>query len=111
MKEVVPVVFGIAVGLAISAIAQLRHWLVIPLAIVAAGVAASALNGELTNDFWPVFVSFDLVLVALGVLVGWRACRSYADFVVLTKLNQQRRRSSDADHAPHGLAPSGRFDY
>jgi hypothetical protein len=59
--------------MALLAIRPLRSWVFVPLGILVAGAAASAVNGELTHELWPVFVSFDMVLAGLGFLLGWRA--------------------------------------
>ena len=72
MAELLPVILGIAIGVALSTIRPLRQRVFVPLAILVTGATASAVNGELTHELWPVFVSFDMVLAGLGVLVGWR---------------------------------------
>jgi hypothetical protein len=76
MKELLPVVFGIAGGCGLAALrpAGLRAWM-FPLAIVVAGLSASAVNGELVDGLWPVFVSFDIVLAGLGVVAGLMTTR------------------------------------
>ena len=73
VAEFLPVILGVVIGVALSALRPLRAWAFVPLAVLVAGVAASAVNGELTHELWPVFVSFDMVLAGLGVLLGWRA--------------------------------------
>ena len=71
MSELLGVMLGTAIGLAISRVRsrRLRAFLVVP-AVLAAGVATSAVNGELGTGLWAVFVSFDAVLAALGVMLG-----------------------------------------
>jgi hypothetical protein len=48
---------------------RLRALLFVP-AVLLAGAVTSAVNGELGSHLWAVFVSFDSVLVGLGVMFG-----------------------------------------
>lgn len=71
MSEFLGVILGTAIGLAVSRVhsRRLRALLFVP-AVLLAGVVTSAVNGELGSHLWAVFVSFDSVLVGLGVMLG-----------------------------------------
>ena len=71
MSELLGVILGTAIGLAVSRVRsrRLRALLLVP-ALLVVGVLTSAVNGELGTGLWAVFVSFDTVLAALGVMVG-----------------------------------------
>ena len=71
MSELLGLVLGTAIGLAVSQVPsrRLRASLLVP-AVVLAGVVTSAVNGELGSGLWAVFVSFDTVLAGLGVMLG-----------------------------------------
>jgi hypothetical protein len=43
--------------------------------VLLGGVVTSAVNGELGSGLWAVFVSFDTVLVGLGVMLGLALAR------------------------------------
>jgi hypothetical protein len=85
MSEFLGVILGTAVGLALSRVPsrRLRALLLVP-AVLLAGAVTSAVNGELGSDLWAVFVSFDTVLVGLGVMLG----------LALTRLRLPRPRAS-----------------
>lgn len=73
MAEALPVAFGIVVGLLLGLVPRaLPRLLAYPLASAGAAVLASYLNGELAEEGWAVFVSFDAALVWLsaGLTVG-----------------------------------------
>jgi hypothetical protein len=76
MSELLGVILGTAIGLAVSRVRsrRLRALLVVP-GVLAAGVATSAVNGELGTGLWAVFVSFDTVLAALGLTLGAAVAR------------------------------------
>jgi len=71
MSELLGVILGTAIGLAVSRVRsrRVRALLLVP-AVVLAGVVTSAVNGELGVGPWAVFVSFDTVLAGLGVMLG-----------------------------------------
>jgi len=71
MNELLGVVLGTAIGLAVSRVPLrgLLPLLLVP-AVLLAGVVTSAVNSELGLGLWPVFVSFDTVLAGLGVMLG-----------------------------------------
>jgi hypothetical protein len=71
MSEFLGVILGTAIGLASSRVhsRRLRALLFMP-AVLLAGAVTSAVNGELGSHLWAVFVSFDSVLVGLGVMFG-----------------------------------------
>ena len=85
MSEFLGVIVGTAMGLAVSRVRsrRLRALLLVP-AVLLAGVVTSAVNGELGSGLWAVFVSFDTVLVGLGVMLG----------LALTRLRLPRLRAS-----------------
>jgi hypothetical protein len=71
MSEFLGVILGTAIGLALSRVhsRRLRALLFVP-AVLLAGAVTSAVNGELGSHLWAVLVSFDSVLVGLGVMFG-----------------------------------------
>ena len=71
MSEFLGVVLGLAIGVGMSRVRsrRLRALLVVP-AVLATAVVASAVNGELANGLWPVFVSFDALLAGISVALG-----------------------------------------
>jgi hypothetical protein len=85
MSELLGAILGTAIGLSISRVRsrRLRALLLVP-AVLLSGVVTSAVNGELGTGLWAVFVSFDTVLAALGVLLG----------VALSRLRVARARPS-----------------
>ncbi len=71
MKELVPLVLGLAIGVSLQGIRLTRlRGGSIAAAAVAAGIFASAVNGELKDKGWFLFVSIDTLLVGLGVIGG-----------------------------------------
>lgn len=85
MHELIPVAFGVIVGLASAAIPNVRlRVLAFVLLSVAAGALASFLAGELETGLAPLFISFDALLVWAGGLVAvlaaswWRSRRTAA---------------------------------
>ena len=67
MGEALPVLLGFAAGLSTAGMARHRFRFAVCLA---AGVLASAANGELNSSLWPLFVTGDFALVLLGAGVG-----------------------------------------
>lgn len=88
MSELLGVVLGAAIGIGVSSLRsrRLRALLAVP-AVLLAGVVTSAVNGELGTGLWAVFVSFDTVLAALGVTIGFAIAR----LPVLPRLRPLRR--------------------
>jgi hypothetical protein len=76
MSEFLGVALGVAIGIGLSGVRRrrLRAALLVP-AVLAAGIATSAVNGELGPGLWALFVSFDTVLAALGVAFGLAPAR------------------------------------
>jgi hypothetical protein len=68
MGEFLPLLLGCAVGVAFTGRSS-RTVRFAPVACVVAGALASALNGELNETLWALFVSFDAALVWLGAAV------------------------------------------
>jgi hypothetical protein len=82
MKELLPLCAGFAVGGCLSFVrsARLRTAL-LPAACVPVGASMSWVNGELGDRLWPLFVSFDALLVWLGAvstLFAWSLRRRMA---------------------------------
>jgi hypothetical protein len=74
MQELLPVSLGILVGILVAAVRSVRlRTVVYPIASVAAGAAASFLNGELAEEGAAVFLSFDALLVWLAAAVTMAA--------------------------------------
>ena len=71
MQEMLPVMFGLLIGVGTMSLSRTGWKLgtMIP-ACVLAGAAASAINGELAQSGWFVFVSVDSLLVWLGAAIG-----------------------------------------
>lgn len=69
MGEFLPFLLGCVVGAVLTRVpAKARAIALVPTCI-GAGVLASGINGELESGIWPVFVSFDSLLVWLGVAI------------------------------------------
>jgi hypothetical protein len=67
VKELLPFCAGIATGFGLAAVRSLRfRWLALPFTCVPIGALMSWINGELGSGLWPVFVSFDAILVWAG---------------------------------------------
>jgi hypothetical protein len=81
MKELLPLVLGVIVGLTAALVRPKLQLLC--LASLAMGALASAVNGELESGLAPLFVSFDALLVwaaAVLTLAGvWSHRRRGAD--------------------------------
>lgn len=60
---------GIAVGATLRAVpgSRLRSALLAAATLIA-GASASAVNGEVTNEWWWLFISIDTLIVGLGVI-------------------------------------------
>ena len=79
MGEVLPVLLGALVGVALASLQPPRlRAAVLPLGAVAAGALASSLNGELADGAWALFVSFDAAIawVSAAVVTGGLAIRA-----------------------------------
>jgi hypothetical protein len=63
MSELLGAILGVAVGGSVSCLrpGRLRAVLLVPVVLIA-GIATSAINGELDGGLWPVFVSFDTLV-------------------------------------------------
>ena len=71
MQEVLPVVLGLLIGGGAMSLSRTGWRLATMLpACVLAGAAASAINGELAQSGWFVFVSVDSLLVWVGAAIG-----------------------------------------
>jgi hypothetical protein len=70
MGELLPVMLGAAVGVTAASMYPLaRRAVALPLACVLAGALASAVNGELAEGTWALFVSFDAALAWVSALL------------------------------------------
>ena len=71
MHELLGIVLGAALGCGVAVIrpAGLRAVVLVP-ALAAAALLTSAINGELASAFWGIFVAADMLLVALGFVLG-----------------------------------------
>jgi hypothetical protein len=96
VKELLPVTLGIVVGGGAAYVRSLR-WraLLLPAGAIVGGACASAINGELADDRWMLFLTFDSLLVWLSAFV---TCG------VVQWLQLRRRR---ARRAVRARAPSG----
>jgi hypothetical protein len=65
VKEILPLLIGCVVG---SAFVRLPRW-AWPIGCLFGGLVASAINGELGEPLWQLFVSFDAAMVWLGAAV------------------------------------------
>lgn len=70
MKELLPFCTGLAIGWALSGLRPRARWLALPFVCVPAGALMSWVNGELGTSLWPVFVSFDAILVWAGAVLA-----------------------------------------
>jgi hypothetical protein len=83
VKELLPLVLGIAVGVSLRAVPRSRlRGILLAAATVLAGASASAVNGEVKDEWWWLFVSIDTLIVGLGVIA------SSASLVVLGSLRR-----------------------
>lgn len=82
MHEFLPFGGGLAIGLALCFVTMHRlRWVAFPLSCIVVGALMSWLNGEFTSALWPLFVSFDALLVWAGatlVLVADAARHRFA---------------------------------
>lgn len=70
MKELLPFCAGLAVG-GLFTFRPLRgRPILLPLVCVPVGALMSWINGELGGSLWPLFVSFDAILVWAGAGVA-----------------------------------------
>lgn len=81
MTEFLPLLIGCVVGLTFVRLPG-RARAAWPIGCIMGGVAASAINGELSGPLWELFVSFDVAMVWLGAAVA----------VLLTRLAASRQR-------------------
>jgi hypothetical protein len=71
MKELLPFCAGLAVGGSFALLGPFRgRTLLLALSCVVVGAMMSWVNGELGGSLWPVFVSFDAILVWAGAGVA-----------------------------------------
>ena len=72
MQEALPVALGLLISIGSMRLSTRGSRLIamVP-ACVLAGAAASAINGELSQNGWLFFVSADALLVWLGAAVGF----------------------------------------
>ena len=82
MQEILPVALGVLVGALTMRLAPDRRKLVFPVGCILTGAFASFVNGELANEGWLFFISFDSLLVwaSASVVVGatWLVLRQRA---------------------------------
>jgi hypothetical protein len=69
MGEFAPFLFGCVIGAALIRLPRKGRMVIVPVACIVAGALASAVNGELASDLWLGFISFDSVLVWIGLAV------------------------------------------
>ena len=70
MGEALPFVIGIVIGGIASFISfRQRRWL-LPIMCVVGGFTASAINGEMSEEFWGAFVGFDALLTWVGAALS-----------------------------------------
>jgi hypothetical protein len=72
VKELLPFCAGLVVGGLLFAFPVPRRLrtILLPVACVSVGAWMSWVNGELHGSLWPVFVSFDAILVWAGAAVA-----------------------------------------
>jgi hypothetical protein len=72
MQEFLPVALGLLISVGAMSLSTRASRLIATVpACVLAGVAASAINGELAQNGWLFFVSADSMLVWLGAALGF----------------------------------------
>jgi hypothetical protein len=82
MRELLPLVLGLLLGGLMPALPRRLRVIAFPVGCVAVGALASALNGELSERGWAVFVSIDTLLVWVGAALApttlwlWRTLRT-----------------------------------
>ena len=70
MKELLPLCAGVVVGWCLAFVRTPRtRWILAPVACIPVGALVSWINGELGSDIWPLFVSFDSLLVWGGAIL------------------------------------------
>lgn len=76
MHEFLPITVGIVIGWLIAFLPRFA-WRssALPILCIPAGALVSAVNGELTSIVWPLFVSFDAILVWAGATLALVASR------------------------------------
>jgi len=94
VKELLPVALGILVGSGAASVrsARLRS-LLLPLGALVGGAAASAINGELADERWFLFISFDALLVWICALAS---CAFWRGAVRVRRRRKQRSLSASA---------------
>jgi len=75
MQEALPFLLGVVIGVVYTRLPPKARW-VGPVACIVAGAGASAINGELNEALWALFVSLDALLVWLGAAVAVVVIRS-----------------------------------
>jgi hypothetical protein len=81
MRELLPVVFGVLLGIAFLPARRRLARFAFPVAVVLTGVSASAINGEIGGNWAALFVSFDMLQVAVcatavpSAMWAWRRHR------------------------------------
>lgn len=69
MKELLPFCAGLAVGGGLAFARPMVRWVAFPSLCVPLGALMSWVNGELSSSLWPVFVSYDALLVWAGAML------------------------------------------
>jgi hypothetical protein len=70
VKELLPLCAGVVVGWCLSFVRTPRtRWSLAPVACIPVGALVSWINGELGSDIWPLFVSFDALVVWGGAIL------------------------------------------
>ena len=77
LKELLPVTLGVLAGGGAAALRSLRlRMAALPVGAVVGGATASAINGELADERWALFLTFDALLVWLCAFVTCGLVRS-----------------------------------
>lgn len=81
MRELLPVVFGVLLGVAFLPARGRMARIAFPFAVVLTGAAASAINGEIGSNWTALFLSFDMLQVGIcatavpAAMWSWRRQR------------------------------------
>jgi hypothetical protein len=96
VKELLPLTLGVIVGGGAAAVRSLRRRaLLLPVGAIVGGACASAINGELADERWMLFVTFDSLLVWLTAFVT-------CGLVQGLQLRRRRPRRAARARAPSG---------
>jgi uncharacterized membrane protein YfcA len=70
MREMLPVVLGVLLGVVFSPARRRMMRVAYPIAVVLTGATASAVNGEIGGNWTALFLSFDMLQVAVSASVA-----------------------------------------